>query len=131
MREVFTRGLYISKEGISNLISKCEVIMKRENWSFNDLVFEALTEYEVRHGVGNNSFQLDKFGITWTKAVSMNKCVFKGCDKPAIASALCVPKKQTVGVCALHLNHVRDSAKSNPHLWSDVKFPLEKKGSLA
>lgn len=138
MREVFTRSIYLSGEGVNNLISQCESIIKREKlshekkkWSFNDLVLDALNEYVIRHGVGNNSYTLDTFGIKWTKAIPVSHCGFKNCEKLAIGTALYVPRKQTMGLCASHLNHVRDSAKANPDLWQDIKFPLEKKGSLA
>lgn len=53
--------------------------MKREKWSFNRLMFEALSEYVNRHKEGNVSFPLDKFGLTWTEARSVNHCAVHGC----------------------------------------------------
>ncbi len=118
MKAVFTRQIYLSGEENLNLIERCQKIIEREKgWSFNTLVAEALKEYEGRHGEGNNSFQLDKFGITWTKAKSMDKCVFKNCGLLAVGSGLFVPQNQTVGLCGQHFR----LAQSNPKLWSNLK----------
>jgi hypothetical protein len=121
MKPVFTRQIYLSGQDSLNLINRCDKILERENWSFNKLVEEALKEYEVRHGFGNNSFQLDTFGITWTKAKAVSKCGFKSCDKLAIGVGLFVPKKQTVGLCKEHFL----LAQGNPKIWADLKYPLD------
>ena len=116
---VFTQGLYLSGEESREIISKCQVILDREKWSFNMLVKEALKEYEVRHGLGNNSFQLDKYGITWTKAQSMDKCGFRDCSKLAVGSGLFIPKNQIFGLCPEHFK----VASGNSKVWSNLKYP--------
>ncbi len=117
MKLSYSRQLYFSGQESLDLLARCEKILEREkNWSFNKLVEEALKEYEVRHGNGNNSFQLDKFGITWTTAQSTSKCGFNGCGNLAVGVGLYKPKKQTLGLCRKHFMLVSD----NP-LWSAVK----------
>jgi len=100
------------------LLERCQKIMDREKWSFNKFAEEAFKEYELRHGAGNSSFQLDKFGITWTKAQSIDKCCFRGCGKLAVGVGLYVPKKQTFGLCAVHFGLVKQSSS-----WADLKCP--------
>ena len=116
-KEIYIRSLYLTGEGTTELITKCKSIMQREQWSFNQLVKEALKEYEVRHGLGNNSFTLDKFGITWTKAQLVDKCIYKNCEKLATATAVYIPAKQTVGLCDAHSS----LAKANPKVFSDLR----------
>jgi hypothetical protein len=73
MKPVFTRQIYWSGDNPLELVIKAEEIMEREQWSFNRIMLEALGEYVHRHEEGNVSFQLDKFGITWTKAESVDQ----------------------------------------------------------
>jgi len=106
------------------LLERCDKIVQRERgnqpkFSRNKLIIDAVKEYEIRHGNGNNSFQLDKFGITWTKAQSTGKCGFTECSKPSIGTGLFTPKNQTMGLCSFHLK----VAKSNPKVWSNLKCP--------
>jgi hypothetical protein len=126
LKQVYSRHLYLSSEGTLELIEKCEKIMTREKWSFNRLVEEALKEYEQRHGAGNNSFQLDQFGITWTSAKSVSHCCFRNCEKLAEGTGLFVPRKQTLGLCSEH----GDIVKSQPLVWRDLKFSNSKQESL-
>lgn len=114
---IFTRNLYLTGEENKKLLDRCDKILQREKWSFNRLVQEALKEYEVRHGAGNNSFQLDTFGITWTKVQSVDKCCFKNCGKLAVGVGLFVPKNQTFGLCGEHFK----AAQSNRKIWSNLK----------
>jgi len=70
--------------------------MLREGWSFNKLMFEALTEYVKRHKEGNVSFQLDKYGITWTKARAVDKCA--DCGSPDVV-AIGITEKEALPLC--------------------------------
>jgi len=126
VKQTYTRTVRLSGEDLDQLLSEVDFIMKREGWSFDVYLKNTMKEYNLRHGSGNNSFQLDTFGVTWTKAVSVSKCGFKNCGKPAIGVGLYVPKKQTLGLCAGHFA----SAKANPHVWADLKFPSEKQKEL-
>jgi hypothetical protein len=100
------------------LITQGEEIAKREGISLNQLIRQAVEEYVQRHGAGNNSFQLDKFGVTWTKAVSVTKCCFKDCNKTAIGIGQRVDTKQTVGFCSFHFVN----CQSQKHLYTDMKW---------
>lgn len=73
MKLVFTRQIYFSDEDIIKVIEEGLKIAKREKWSFNRLVSESLKEFVERHKEGNVSFQLDKFGVTWNKAISVKE----------------------------------------------------------
>ena len=73
MKPVFTRQLYLSGQGNVDLMGEAEKIMVREQWSFNKFIEESVKEFVRRHKEGNVSFQLDKFGVSWTKAVSIDK----------------------------------------------------------
>lgn len=129
IKEIFTYGLYLSGEGTNSLITQCHKIMERERegkLSFNQLVRDALSEYVVRHGPGNNSFTLDKFGITWTKAQSVNKCGFNNCDKQTVGVGLFVPKNQTFGLCRDHFY----AAQNNPKIWSGLKWSIKREAGL-
>ena len=118
-REEIYRTTFATRgDGTYSLIEQAEAICKRESISFNQILRKALEEYVVRHGAGNNSFQLDKFGITWTKAQSVDKCGFKGCDCLAVGVALFVPHKQTYGLCKTHLAQ----AQLNSKMWADVRL---------
>jgi hypothetical protein len=125
-QEIYSRHLYLTGEGTNQLISVCEAIMTREKISFNQLVRNALISYTTLHGDQNKNFTLDKFGVTWTTAVSMNKCGFKNCDKMAVGVGLFKPKNQTFGLCAEHFT----SAKENPHIWINLKFPKEQQKEI-
>ena len=119
MKQSYSRTIYLSGEENKKLLERCDKILEREQWSFNRLIQEALKEYEVRHGLGNNSFQLDTFGITWTKALSVNKCGFKNCRKFAVGVGVYNPKNQTFGLCNEHFK----IAKNNSKIWSNLKLP--------
>ncbi|MCL1977414.1 MAG: hypothetical protein FWG55_04835 [Candidatus Bathyarchaeota archaeon] len=69
-------------------------------------------------GTDNNSFQLDKFSVTWTKAVSVTKCCFKDCGKTAIGIGQRVDTKQTVDFCSFHFVN----CQSQKHLYTDMKW---------
>jgi len=125
-KQIYSRHLYLSGEGTLDLITKCEKIAAREKWSFNKLIEEALKEYEQRHGAGNQSFQLDKYGITWTTAKSVSHCCFSRCKKLAVGTGLFVPKKQTLGLCREHGKAVQNQ----PTVWRDLKFPTSKQKEL-
>ncbi|MFA5365391.1 MAG: hypothetical protein WC325_09460 [Candidatus Bathyarchaeia archaeon] len=122
VKQTYTRTLRLSGDDLDQLLGEADFIMKRENWSFDVYIKNAIKEYNLRHGQGNNSFQLDTFGVTWTKAVAVDKCGFKNCGKTAIGVGLFIPRKQTFGLCAEHFV----SAKANPHVWADLKFPKQK-----
>jgi len=126
VKQTYTRTLRLSGEDLDQLLSEAKFIMKRECCSFDVYVKKALKEYNVRHGPGNNSFQLDKFGVTWTKAVSMNKCGFarhpKGVSDLAVAVALYKPKSQVLGVCGFHVAAVEEDLRCGGKLWADLKM---------
>lgn len=126
VKQTYTRTLRLSGDDLEQILNIANFIMKREGWSFDIYIKNAMKEYNVRHGQGNNSFQLDTFGFTWTKAVSMNKCGFKNCDKAAVGVGLFKPKNQTFGLCAEHFT----SAKENPHIWTNLKFPKEQQKEI-
>lgn len=105
-------------EGTYSLIEQLEQICAREKWKLNLGIRKAIEEYVVRHGAGNNSFQLDTFGVTWTKAVSTSKCCFKDCGKLAVGVGFFVPKNQTVGLCGLHFRTVSEQPSG---MWRDLK----------
>lgn len=108
-------------EGTYRLIEQLEQICKREGWSLNVGIRKAIEEYVVRHGAGNNSFQLDKFGVTWTKAQSVGKCGFVNCKEVAVGVGLYKPQNQTLGLCRKHFF----AAQANSYLWADLKMPEE------
>lgn len=109
-----TRG-----EGTYHLLEQLEQICKREKWSLNIAIRKAIEEYVIRHGVGNCSFQLDKFGVTWTQAKSVSKCGFAGCTENAVGVGLYKPKNQTLGLCRKHFF----AAQAQGHIWEDLKLP--------
>ena len=80
MKLVFTRQIYFSDEDTIKVIEEGMKIAKRERWSFNRLIGESLKEFVERHKEGNVSFQLDKFGVTWTKALSVKGREKRKCD---------------------------------------------------
>jgi hypothetical protein len=125
-KEIYQTTLRLSGEGTYSLMEQLEEIVKREkanmNMTLNLAIRKAIEEYVVRHGAGNNSFQLDKFGVTWTKAVSVNKCGFANCGELAVAVGLYVPKNQTFGMCRTHFK----TAAANPKVWRDLKITGEK-----
>lgn len=118
-QEIYQRSWHTKGEGTYNLIEQGEAICAREKISFNQLLRDALSEYVVRHGAGNNSFQLDKFGVTWTKAQSVDKCGFVNCESLAVGVGLFTPKNQTLGLCQKHYY----VALSNSKVWKDLKMP--------
>lgn len=102
-RQVFTRQVYWSEstrkgglQGVFTLIEDAENIMRRENWSFNKLMFEALAAYVKKHKEGNVSFQLDQFGITWQKARSVDKCA--DCGSPDVV-VIGITEKEALPLC--------------------------------
>jgi len=114
---------FSGKENIE-LLERCDKIIQREkgnqpNFSRNKLIVDAVKEYEIRHGQGNSSFQLDKFGVTWTKAQAVGKCGFAGCTQHSVGTGLFTAKNQTYGLCSHHLKVARE----NPKAWSDLKCP--------
>jgi hypothetical protein len=117
--EVFEKMWRTRGEGTYTLITQSEEIAKRESISLNQLIRQAVEEYVQRHGAGNNSFQLDKFGITWTKAVSVTKCGFKDCGKTAVGTALYLRTKQTIGLCSVHFTLCQSQGKD---LYTDMKW---------
>ncbi len=126
VKQTYTRTLRLSGDDLDQELSTADFIMKREGWSFDIYIKNAMKEYNLRHGPGNNSFQLDKFGVTWSKAVSVSKCGFKNCGEPAIGIGLFTPKNQTFGLCAMHFK----AAKSNPGVWTNLKFPKDQQKEL-
>jgi hypothetical protein len=126
VKQTYTRTLRLSGEDLDQELGIADFIMKREGWSFDIYIKNAMKEYNLRHGQGNNSFQLDTFGVTWTKAKSVSKCCFKNCGKNAIGVGLYVPKKQTLGLCAEHFL----LAKGNSKIWADLKYPNNQKELL-
>jgi hypothetical protein len=68
--------------------------------------------------LGNCSFQLDKFGVTWTKAKSVNRCGFAGCTALAVGVGVYKPRNQVMGLCRLHFG----AAQSNSGLWTDLRL---------
>lgn len=121
-KEIYIRTIRLKHDKLKQILAEAEAIMKRENWSFDQLTAEALLEYNVRHGAGNNSFQLDTFGVTWTRAQSVNKCGFAKCTEIAVGVGLYKPKNQTLGLCRGHFQ----AAKANPRLWMELKISEEK-----
>jgi hypothetical protein len=123
-KKTYTTTLRLSGEDLEQELSMAEFIMKRENWTFPVYVKNAMKEYNQRHGAGNNSFQLDKFGVTWTKAQSVNKCGFarhpKGISDLAVMTALYKPKNQVMGVCSFHKASVDEDVRSGGHIWVEV-----------
>jgi|GEM_PF-3154441 len=117
-KEVYRREWYITGEGTYDLIDQAEAICMREQKSFNILMRDALTEFVQRHGQGNNSFQLDQFGITWTKAVSVTKCGFKDCGKIAQGIGKRLDTNQTMGFCSFHFT----GCQAQKHLYTDMKW---------
>jgi len=117
-------------EGTYSLIEQLEQICKREGWSLNLGIRKALEEYVVRHGAGNCSFQLDKFGVTWTKAQSVGKCGFaqhpKGVSDLAVGVALYKPKHQVLGVCGFHVAAVEENIRCGGRLWADLRMSSDK-----
>jgi hypothetical protein len=125
--EVFEKMWRIRGEGTYTLITQGEEIAKREGISLNQLIRQAVEEYVQRHGAGNNSFQLDKFGITWTKAVSVSKCCFKDCKGVAVGIGLRRDICQTVAFCAKHFVLVQDTKNGilqwqGKPLYTDMKW---------
>jgi hypothetical protein len=116
--EIFEKMWRTRGEGTYALITQGEEIAKREGISLNQLIRQAVEEYVQCHGAGNNSFQLDKFGITWTKAVSVTKCCFKDCGKVAVGIGQRVDTKQTVGFCGFHFT----GCQSQKHLYINMKW---------
>ena len=104
MKPTFTRQLYWSGKEALKLVPEIEKIMKREQWSFNKFLLEASKEYEKRHREGNVSFQLDKFGVTWTKAESVNKkfCGVHGCNGQATGFGLYLKTGERYALCKAH-----------------------------
>ncbi|MGD6850777.1 MAG: hypothetical protein ACQCN6_01805 [Candidatus Bathyarchaeia archaeon] len=124
-KEIYIRTIRLKHEKLKQLLAEAEAIMKREGWGFDEYLANSMLEYNLRHGAGNNSFPLDKFGVTWTKAESTGKCCFTGCRELSVGVALYVPKNQTVGVCKGHGEVVRQSINSGSRLWADLKLPKE------
>jgi hypothetical protein len=113
-KETYQRQIYFTGPGTYDLIEQAETICKRENISFNQLDRQALEEYVQRHGKGNHSFQLDKYGVTWTKAIPVTKCCFKNCKTPATALGFRRDIKQTVAFCTKHYFLVQDRQNGVP-----------------
>lgn len=90
MKPIFTRQLYWSGEEAIALVQEAEKIMIRERWSFNKILEEALKEFVRRHKRGNVSFRLDEFGVTWTKAVSVNREICERCNHEAAKRYRCL-----------------------------------------
>lgn len=118
MKPIFTRQLYWSGEDAIKLVQEAEKIMTRERWSFNRILQEALIEYVKRHKEGNVSFQLDTFGVTWTKAKSVNadlksltlgSCGFKGCQKEAVVRAVFLQTGKEYNLCRFHLQETKST----------------------
>ena len=130
-KKTYATTLRLSGDDIEEILSIADSIMKREGWTFPVYVKNTMKEYNLRHGPGNNSFQLDKFGVTWTKAVSVGKCGFaqhpKGVSDLAVGVALYKPKHQVMGVCGFHVAAVEENIRCGGRLWADLKFPKEEK----
>jgi len=116
--EIYEKMWRTRGEGTYDLITKGEEIAKREGISLNQLIRQAFEEYVQRHSAGNNNFQLDKFGVTWTKAIPVTKCAFKGCGKTAIGIGQRVDNKQTIGFCSFHFM----SCQTQKHIYTDMKW---------
>jgi hypothetical protein len=129
VKQTYTRTVRLSGEDLDQLLSETGFIMKREGWSFDVYLKNTMKEYNLRHGPGNNSFQLDKFGVTWTKAVSMNKCGFarhpKGVSDLAVGVAMYKPQSQVLGVCGFHVAAVEEDIRCGGKLWADLKVSRE------
>lgn len=69
---ILTTVYFSGKEAIS-VVEQAKEIGARERWSFNRLVFEALQEYVRRHGEGNVTFTLDGLGVTWSRAIPVER----------------------------------------------------------
>lgn len=121
-KEIYIRTIRLKHEKLKQLLAEAEAIMTREGWSFDEYLANAILDYNVRHGAGNNSFQLDKFGVTWTKAESVAKCGFKGCRELAVGVALYLPRKQTLGVCRAHGEVVRQQINVGSKMWANLKL---------
>jgi hypothetical protein len=123
VKQTYTRTLRLSGEDLDQELGTADFIMKREGWSFDVYIKNAMKEYNQRHGTGNNSFQLDKFGITWTKAQSVSKCGFarhpKGVSDLAVMTALYKPKNQVMGVCSFHRASVEADVRCG-YVWAEV-----------
>ena len=117
-RETYQRTLHFTGEGTYKLIEDAEAIAKRENISLNILIRNALTEFVQRHGKGNNTFPLDKYGVTWTKAVTVTKCAFKDCKKTAVGIGCRVDNNQILGFCSFHFT----LCQGQKHLYKDMKW---------
>ena len=124
-KKTYATTLRLSGDDIEEILSMADFIMKRENWTFPVYVKNTMKEYNLRHGPGNNSFQLDKYGVTWTKAVSMNKCGFarhpKGVSDLAVGVAMYKPQCQVLGVCGFHVAAVEEDVRCGGKLWADLK----------
>ena len=112
MKLVFTRQIYFSDEDTIKTIEEGMKIAKREKWSFNKLIGESLKEFVERHREGNVSFQLDKFGVTWNKAISVKKKEAQArkchCGQPAVYE-FTMPDGSRLLTCSKH--EVKERAK--------------------
>ena len=120
-KERYETTLRLTGANTYSLMEQLEAICKREGWTLNFGIRKAIEEYVMRHGLGNNSFQLDKYGVTWTKAQSVNKCGYAKCEGLAVGVGVFLPKHQTFGLCKFHF----DEAKRNRKVWADLKCPTD------
>jgi hypothetical protein len=122
------RLVFIPKDEDENRMSLAlKRLATQDETTHHDLLKEAIQLLFVKHNLdlgGNPQRQL--FSFTQQQIVKPEKCGFKDCGKIAVGVGLFKPKNQTFGLCAEHFS----SARENPHIWTDLKFPKEQQKEI-